>query len=124
MTPPRPRQQRAVATRDRWARWQQTPVAQKYLPHDARAMGYTVARIPPQARDAFLDLLRLLIAYAHLARRRQMPEEARAAWRAWQTWTRGMAAYLERLTEGHQGTKPPVPDALVRLVDGQEEADG
>src|SRR5215475_11703256 len=81
----------------RWDAWQASPVAtQRLTPADLRD-GYTVVRVHPQTREAFLDLLPLLTVYSQLASRRRPPEDLQALWREWRTWTRQLAAYLHRL---------------------------
>ena len=45
------------------------------------------------------------------------------AWAAWQTWTRRLATYLDRVASGREGTRRPVPEALHRLLTGGKEGD-
>jgi hypothetical protein len=89
-------------------------------------------RVRPSLRPAFFVVLDLLSARVHLEDR-ALPlladtppgpglAEAQAAWLAWQQWTRRLAAYLDRLATGREGTLPPVPDVLTTLLaDGKGE---
>jgi hypothetical protein len=57
---------------DRWDAWQATSVSQRLLPRSARQEGYTVVRVPPPLRSAFLDIAQVLRLYdrlCHKARR-------------------------------------------------------
>jgi hypothetical protein len=117
---PTPRGDRTMARR--WARWQRTPLSQRYLARDAAAQGYTLLQVPPACTAAFfacVDLLQAQTRCAHLD-----DAALTAAWQAWETWTRRLAAYLERVATGREGTFPPVPEALIALLDGQEQGDG
>src|SRR5215831_11792171 len=64
----------------RWDAWQATPVATRRLTAEELRDGYTVVRVHPQAREAFLDLLPLLSVYSQLASRRLPPEDLQAVW--------------------------------------------
>jgi hypothetical protein len=79
----------------RWAKWQSTPVSEKYLPLDARQMGYTVVRVAPPAREAFLDMVGLLTAYARLVQQEDCPDNVHNAWQDWHTEVRRLRAMLE-----------------------------
>jgi hypothetical protein len=117
----------------RWQRWQSSTVAQRYLSPDAAAQGYSLLRIPPQSREAFFIVVDLILARGHFER--QLPrlleepatvpalQEAQAAWTAWRTWTRRLAAYLERVAAGREGTVPPIPEPLRGLLDALGESD-
>jgi hypothetical protein len=115
----------------RFAHWQASAVSQRLLTPDAAAQGYTVVRIPPHSPDAFFDMARLLLARGRfevrLPRLLESPPpcpglaDMQAAWHAWHTWTRRLAACFERVTLGKDGTLPPVPDALQGLRDVVEE---
>src|SRR5262245_38147285 len=67
----------------RWDAWQASPVATRRLTPEELRDGYTVVRIHPQAREAFLDLLPLLTVYSQLASRHTPPEDLQAMWRDW-----------------------------------------
>jgi hypothetical protein len=110
------------ATMRRWTRWQRTPVARRYLTRDAAAQGYTLVQVAPQSTATFFACVALLQAQARGA----SPDEptVQAAWQAWESWTRRLAAYLERVATGREGTLPPVPEALLTLLDAQEVGDG
>jgi len=100
----------------RWDAWQASTVATRRLtPEDLRD-GYTLVRVHPQAREAFLDLLPLLTVYGQLASRREPPTDLQAVWQEWRTWTRQLVASLRRRQAGHPGTLPAVPQALTALV--------
>jgi hypothetical protein len=102
------------------------------LTAEAIAQGYTVLRVPPHTPEAFFDLARILLARGRfeirVPRLLEHPPtqptlaEMQAAWQAWQTWTRRLAACLERVTMGNDGTLPPVPAALQGLLDAVEDA--
>ena len=100
----------------RWDAWQASPVATRRLTPEELRDGYTVVRVHPQAREAFLDLLPLLTVYSQLASRREPPRDLQAVWRAWRTWTRQLTAYLRRMHAGQPGTLPAVPPTLAALV--------
>jgi hypothetical protein len=106
-------------------------VSQRYLTQEGRDAGYTVLLVPPYSSEAFFTMARLLLARGsfeiHLLRlledpnRQSLLTEAQAAWNAWQTWTRRLAASFERLAGGKDATIPCVPEALlglIRLLDG------
>jgi hypothetical protein len=104
----------------RWTRWQQSRVAQAYLTPRAAAHGYTVLKVPPESTAAFFVLADLFLARARYERATETGSrdaQAEAAWREWQTWTRRLAAYLDRRAQGTDGTCPPLPDALKELAD-------
>jgi hypothetical protein len=106
----------------RWARWQRTPLSLRYLAREAAAQGYTLLHVAPQSTAAFFACVELLQAQARCA---PVDDPAlTAACQAWETWTRRLAAYLERVAAGQKGTFPPVPEALLALRDSQEAADG
>ena len=100
----------------RWNAWQASPVATRRLTPEELREGYTVVRVHPQAREAFLDLLPLLSVYSQLASRRLPPEDLQAIWREWRTWTQQLAAYLRRRQAGQPATLPAVPPTLTALV--------
>jgi hypothetical protein len=115
---PTPRLPASLALR--WARWQQSRVAQAYLTPRAVAHGYTVLHVPQESTAAFFVLADLFLARARYERATEAgcrDVHAEAAWREWQTWTRRLAAYLERRAQGKDGTLPPLPDALKELAD-------
>jgi hypothetical protein len=115
-----PRGDRTTALR--WARWQTTPLSRRYLAREAAAQGYTLLKVPPACTAAFFACVDLLQARARCAGLEDAT--VTAAWQAWETWTRRLAASLERLATGQEGTCPPVPDALRALLEGQEARDG
>ena len=100
----------------RWDAWQASPVATRRLTPEELREGYTVVRVHPQAREAFLDLLPLLTVYSQLASRREPPADLQAVWRAWRTWTRQLAVSLRRLQAGQPGTLPAVPPTLAAFL--------
>ena len=100
----------------RWDAWQATPVATRRLTAEELRDGYTVVRVHPQAREAFLDLLSFLTVYSQLASRHPPPEDLQAVWWAWRTWTRQLAASLRRLQAGQPGRVLEVFSMLVVLV--------
>src|SRR5262245_20654308 len=102
--------------RTRWDAWQASPVATRRLTPEELREGYTVVRVHPQAREAFLDLLPLLTVYSQLASRRTPPEDLQAVWWEWRTWTRQVAASLRRIQAGQPGIIPDVPPTLAALV--------
>jgi hypothetical protein len=118
----------------RWTPWQARHLAAGLLTPDMAAQGYTVVQVRPQLRPAFfatVDLLQARLQWedqlcALLADPARGPTlaEAQAAWTAWQTWTRRLAAYLARVAAGQDGTCPPVPEALRALGDEEATADG
>lgn len=93
----------------RWQQWQASPVSQQYLSAEARALGYTVVRVPPSSRTLFLDLLPVLALTADLARP-EAPAEAAQVTQQWQTYTRRVTAYLRRLMAGKPATTPTLPE--------------
>jgi hypothetical protein len=114
-------------TRLRWQRWQQTPLVERNLARGTSRESYTVLYVPVYLREAFLATVTLF-----LARRRvdstltalldtpdRLPplQEAQAQWEAWQRWTRRLAAYLERVALGKEGTLPEVPGAFHDALD-------
>jgi hypothetical protein len=109
------------ATLRRWTRWQRTPVARRYLTRDAAAQGYTLVQVAPQSTATFFACVALLQAQARCASLDD--PKAQTAWQDWETWTQRLAAYLARVATGREGTLPPVPEALVALLDGQEVGD-
>src|SRR5262252_10273929 len=82
--------------RTRWDAWQASPVATRRLTPEELREGYTVVRVHPQAREAFLDLLPLLSVYSQLASRRLPPTDLQAVWQEWRSWTRQLVASLRR----------------------------
>src|SRR5262252_1503153 len=100
----------------RWDAWQASPVATRRLTPEELREGYTVVRVHPQAREAFLDLLPLLTVYSQLASHRTPPEDLPAVWQEWRTWTRQLVAYLRRLHASQPGTLPGLPSTLAALV--------
>jgi hypothetical protein len=113
---PTPRGDRTLTRR--WACWQRTPLSQRYLAREAAAQGYTLLKVAPQSTAAFFACVELLQAQARCA---PVDDPAlTAAYQAWETWTRRLAAGLERLAAGHADTLPPVPDALTPLLDHLE----
>ena len=110
------------ATMRRWTRWQHTPVARRYLTRDAASQGYTLVQVAPQSTAAFFACVALLQAQARCASLDDPTMQA--AWQAWETWTTRLTAYLARVATGREGTLPPVPEALVALLDCQEVRDG
>jgi hypothetical protein len=115
----------------RWQRWQRSTVAQRYLTPEALTQGYTLLKFPPQSREAFFIMVDVILARGHfehqLPRLLEHPDtlpalqEAQAAWNTWRTWTRRLAAYLERVATGRDGTLPQVPEALYGLLETLEE---
>jgi hypothetical protein len=117
----------------RWQRWQRSTVAQRYLTPEALIQGYTLLKCPPQSREAFFIMVDVILARGHfehqLPRLLEHPDtlpalqDAQAAWNTWRTWTRRLAAYLERVASGREGTRPPVPEALHGLLDALGEGE-
>lgn len=50
----------------RWAQWQNSSVAKKWLPEGARRAGFTVVRVRPGARNLFVELAELVSLYGQL----------------------------------------------------------
>src|SRR5262245_66366372 len=96
----------------RWDAWQATPVATRRLTAEELRDGYTVVRVHPQAREAFLDLLPLLTVYSQLPSRREPPAGLQAVWLAWRIRTRQLAAYLRRLQARQPAPLPAVPSPV------------
>jgi len=117
----------------RWAQWQQSLVSHALLPPDGQQREYTMLRVRPSLRPGFFAVLDLLSARVHFEdrllrlleepARGQTLSDAQAAWTAWQTWTRRLAAYLDRVASGRAGTLPPAPDALTTLLPDLEVLD-
>jgi hypothetical protein len=118
----------------RWRQWQQHLRTLEVVPADAARRDYTLLKVRPSLRPAFFAALDLWSARVHFEDRLpqllhevavvQALPDAQAAWIAWQQWTRRLAAYLERLATGREGTLPPVPAALATLLDTLEVPDG
>jgi hypothetical protein len=118
----RPPTRSSASTTRRWARWQASALARRYLAREAVAQDYTLLKVPPESRTAFFAMVDLLHAHARLPREAAPHrDELQAAWTAWQTWTHHLAAYLARVAAGQERTCPPVPDAL-QTLDHDEEA--
>lgn len=99
-----------AATTTQWEAWQSSEVAEQYLSPDARALGYTVLRVPPVSRAMFLEMIELLALYSAVAQIPTHQAASRQVWRVWQGWTRRLCAYLRRLAAGHAGTLPGIPE--------------
>lgn len=95
----------------RWESWQATQPVQRYLPLEAQQQGYTVVKVPPQCREAFLEFVALTFAYARLTNRRETPETVRPLWQRWGTWMRQIRHYYAALLDGKEGQIPGGPHA-------------
>jgi hypothetical protein len=125
MTPTRPRlNASAPESALPWEHWQTSRVCEKYLPLDARQMGYTVVRVHPACRAAFLEMVALFNAYGRLASRKRCPDDVSRAWQTWAHWTRRLRHCLERLLVSQPATLPPVPAPLATLDDTGSTPDG
>ena len=109
-------------TTRRWHQWQTSLLAQRYLPREAAAQGYTLLKIAPECTTAFFVCVAVLQAGGHCTPQHDLARMA--PWQEWETWTRRFAAYLDRLATGRDGTRAPRPGVLRALLDGQEVLDG
>lgn len=110
----------------RWPRWQAAQLAQQTLTPDAAARGYTTLKVRPSLRPAFFAVVDLLSARVRWENQAggHTRTDIQEAWVAWQTWTRRFAAYLDRVATGRAGTPPPLPPALLALLEGQADDHG
>ena len=108
---------------ERWTRWQAAQLAQHTLTPAAAARQYTSIKVRQSLRPAFFAVVDLLSARVRWEDQARADADSEPAWRAWQTWTRRLAAYLDRVATGRAGTLPPVPEALVALLDPPEVQD-
>ena len=114
----------------RWQAWQATVIGKRYL-HPRAAQRFSVVPVPPRSRAALLAVVELFLARqrleAHLkqvgANPSRAPELAHIeeAWQAWSTWTRRLAAYMARRTEGQAGTIPDLPDVLKVFLEENDQ---
>jgi hypothetical protein len=98
----------------RWQAWQATPRPQRCLSEDERREGYTVVRIPPHGREAFLDLLKLLSLVQTLASRREPDATFQDLWSAWQTSQRQLTGVFLRLRDHQPASHPLVEGSHAR----------
>ena len=113
----------------RWLAWQATVIGKRYL-HPRAAQRFSVVPVPPRSRAALLAVVELFLArqrfesqYRPLPSRALPPDlcQIEEAWQAWSTWTRRLAAYMARRTEGQAGTIPDLPDVLKVFLEEDDE---
>ena len=97
----------------RWHAWQSSAVTRGFLGPEDRAKGWTVLKVAPPSRDAFLDMVGVLALYGQLAPRYPTHPGLRLVWKLWHAWTRQLAGYLRR---EQPGTMPMPAELLMELV--------
>jgi hypothetical protein len=100
----------------KWDRWQSTAVAKKYLSVEMRQSGYTIVRVSPACREAFVDTAALMRAYGEWAGREQMPTIIDHAFKTWWQWSYRLYAVLYRMLDKRSGAVPPIPASLDAFV--------
>lgn len=103
----------------RWDGWQRQLTVPKgcHLSAEAKANGYTMIRVPPVCREAFMDVFALMRAY-HTWRTRQASWHLLdAAWETWVKWTGHLMAAAKRVVEKRPATIPDVPELIHHMVD-------
>ena len=103
----------------RWDGWQQKLMVPKgcHLSAEAKANGYTLVRVHPVCREAFMDILGLMRAYGTWATRHESFHILDAAWETWVQWTGRLMAAAKRVIERRAATVPDVPELIHHMVD-------
>lgn len=110
----------------RWNTWQQKVTVPKgcQLSAEARANGYTIIRVPPVCREAFMDIFALMRAYHQWHTRQESSHLIDAAWTTWVKWTGHLMHAAKRVLETRPATVPEVPELLYHTVDSIGRTNG